>query len=252
MSTMLRGKGVQAPSPKRPDRDDRMRVAKTHRNIVFRLLPQTKANWHWLETTLESQRQPFNAALEERMDFHRRTRGRTFFDQCKGLTECRKGIPEMMDVSTRIRRGTLKRLDEAFQGFFGRVKKGGAPGFPRIKGRHFPGSISIVSGVKAGDGNLCVPAFGEMAIRRKGGNPCPEGRPVPAVLWRRSGRWQAIACHAAEVGEPAGNGHATGLDRDAATTGIIMPAAALPERRDRWRSGTCCPGHDEEREGHGR
>ena len=121
----------------------------------------------------------------------------------------------MRDVSTRIRRGTLKRLDEAFQGFFGRVKKGGAPGFPRIKGRHFPDGISIVSGVKAGDGNLCVPAFGEMAIRRKGGNPCPEGRPVPAVLWHRSGRWQAIACHAAEVGEPAGNGHATGPDRDA-------------------------------------
>ncbi len=71
-----RGKGVHAPSPRLPDRNGRMAIVKTCRNIVYRPLPRTEANRHWLGTTLESQRQPFDAALEERIDCCRKT-GRT-------------------------------------------------------------------------------------------------------------------------------------------------------------------------------
>ncbi len=189
---------------------------KTHRNIVHRLLPQTRSNWRWLETVLECQRQLYNAALEERIDCYRKTgRSLTYFDQCKALTECRRDLPEMASVPVAVQRGTLKRLDEAFKGFFRRVKNGGTPGFPRFKGRAFFDSIGIVSGVKVRDGNLCIPGLGPMAIRRKGGNPCPDGRPVSAVLKRTGGRWHAIVCFAVEIEEPADNGHALGLDRNA-------------------------------------
>ncbi len=193
-----------------------MALARTHGNIVHRLLPQTRSAWRWLETTLESQRQPCNAALEGRIDRCRKTgRSRTCFDQGRALTECRRGLPEMASVPAAVQRGTLKRPDEAFKGFLRRVKEGGTPGFPRFKGRAFHGSISIVSGVKARDGNLCIPGFGPMAIRRKGGNPCPDGKPVSAVLKRVGGRWQAIVCHAVEIEEPAALRLAIGLDRNA-------------------------------------
>ncbi len=193
-----------------------MAVARTHRWVVYRLLPQTRSNWRWLGTTLESRRQPCNAALEERTDRCRKTgRSLTCFDQCKALTECRRDLPEMASVPVPVQRGTLKHPDEAFKGFFRRVKAGGTPGFPRFKVRAFHDSISIVSGVKVGNGKLHVPGFGPMTVRRKGGNPCPDGKPASAVLKRTGGRWHAIVCFAVEVGEPADNGCAIGLDRNA-------------------------------------
>ncbi len=95
------------------------------------------------------------------------------------------------------------------------MKNGGTPGFPRFKGRAFHDSISIVSGVKVGNGKLHVPGFGPMTIRRKGGNPCPDGRPVSAVLKRTGGLWHAIICFAVETEEPADLRHALGPDRNA-------------------------------------
>ncbi len=193
-----------------------MALVSSHRQVVYRLLPQTRSTWRWLETVLESQRQLYNAALEERIDCYRKTgKSLTYFDQTKALTECRRELPEMASVAVAVQRGTLKRLDEAFKGFFRRVKAGGTPGFPRFKGRAFHDSISIVSGVKVRDGNLRIPGFGPLTVRRKGGNLYPDGKPASAVLKRTGGRWHAIVCFAVEIEEPADNGCALGLDRNA-------------------------------------
>ena len=192
-----------------------MALTQTHRQVVYRLLPQTAGNWQWLETTLEAQRQLYNAALEERIDFRRKTgKSRTYFDQCKALTACRAELPDMAGCGIAVQRGTLKRLDEAFKGFLSRLKKGGKSGFPKFKGKAFFDSIAIVSGVKVRDGTLHIPGFGPMAIRRKGGNPHPDGRPVSAVLKRVGGKWTAVVCYAVEIEEPADNGHVLGLDRN--------------------------------------
>ena len=148
-----------------------MALVATHRQVVFRLLPQTRSGWRRLERILEAQRQLYNAALEERIDCHRKTgRGRTCFDQCKALTECRRDVPGMAECPVAIQRGTLKRLDEAFRHFFRRARNGEAPGFPRFKGRAFFNSVSVVSGVKVRDGTLHVPSIGALKMRRRGGN----------------------------------------------------------------------------------
>ncbi len=203
------------PIPKRLAGSEHVALTQTHRQVVYRLLPQTRRNWQWLETTLEAQRQLYNAALEERIDFHRKTgKSRTYFDQCKALTECRAELPEMAGCGIAIQRGTLKRLDESFKGFFSRLKKGAKAGFPKFKGRRFFDSIAIVSGVKVRDGTLHIPGFGPMTIRRKGGNLHPDGRPVSAVLKRVGGKWTAVVCLAVEIEEPADNGHVLGLDRN--------------------------------------
>ena len=192
-----------------------MAIVKTHRQVVYRLLPQTRQNWRWLEMTLEAQRQLWNDALAERIDCYRKTgRSITYFDQCRSVTECRRDIPAMAECPLRIQRGTLKRLDEAYRHFFRRTKKGGAPGFPKFKGKPFFNSMSIVSGVKVRDGTLHIPSFGALKIRRKGGNPYPDGRPVSAVLKREAGKWTAIVCYAVELEEPADNGIVLGLDRN--------------------------------------
>lgn len=60
------------------------------------------------------QRQHYNAALEERIDRHRKTgRRRTCLDRCRALTKCCRDVPVTADFPVAIQRGTLRRLDEA-------------------------------------------------------------------------------------------------------------------------------------------
>src|SRR5258706_929537 len=101
----------------------------------YRLLP-TKRQHVGLLSILESQRQLYNAALEERIGFYKKTgKTRTYIDQCKGLSEWRQSDLDASATSSNLQRWTLKRLDDAFNGFFRRVKnKNGKAGFPRFRG----------------------------------------------------------------------------------------------------------------------
>ena len=56
-------------------------------------------------------------------------------DQTKALTEWRGSDAEACELPVSLQRATLKRLDEAYRGFFRRVAKGGKPGFPRFRGK---------------------------------------------------------------------------------------------------------------------
>jgi putative transposase len=108
-------------------------VILTHR---YRLQP-LKSQHRALERLLHGQRELYNAALEERIDCYRKTgKARTYIDQCKGLTEWRREFPEWGELPANLQRWTLKRLDEAFQGFFRRLKaRRGKAGFPRFRGK---------------------------------------------------------------------------------------------------------------------
>ena len=106
----------------------------------YRLLP-TKRQHRALEHILESQRQLYNAALKERIDAYCKAGlTRTFFDQTKALTEWRSSDPEAAGFPVNLQRATLRRLDEAYKGFFGRVLAGRKAGFPRFAAR--AGSIA--------------------------------------------------------------------------------------------------------------
>lgn len=94
----------------------------------YRLLP-AKRQHRALEQILESQRQLYNAALEERIGAYRKAGvTRTYFDQCKALTEWRRSDPEAFELPVKLQRATLKRLDEAYRGFFRRVCRDHAQG----------------------------------------------------------------------------------------------------------------------------
>ena len=103
----------------------------THR---YRLLPQ-KSQHRALERLLRAQRELYNAALEERIDCYRKTgKTRGYTDQSKALTEWRREFPEWAALPVDLQRWTLKRLDEAFQAFFRRLKaRHGKAGFPRFR-----------------------------------------------------------------------------------------------------------------------
>lgn len=207
----------------------------THRQLVYRLLPQKRSNWRWLARTLAAQRRLYNAALEERIDCYGKTgRGITYIDQFKSLTECRQDAPDMRSVAVAIQRGTLKRLDEAYRGFF----RSGS-GFPEFQSRRRWNSFSIVSGVKIEGIKIHIPAYGWMTVRRRGGNPHSEGTPLSAVLKLARGRWYVTVCYAIPVVEREDDGTSIGLDMNAgqvtSSTGVIccMPISNRLEARKR-------------------
>lgn len=115
-----------------------------------------------LQRILDDQRYLYNAALQERIgacawakrhgaaefaEAKRAIRKSTsYYGQSVAMREIRAMLPEYGDVSALISRGTLQRLEKAYQAFFGRVKKGGPPGFPRFRGARFFNTLEINQG----------------------------------------------------------------------------------------------------------
>ena len=90
-----------------------------------------------LDAFLRQQTELWNAALAERIDAYRLA-GKTLtaYDQYKSLTAIRADEERFRQFPVASQRSALRRLDRAFAAFFRRVKAGGAPGFPRFKGRN--------------------------------------------------------------------------------------------------------------------
>src|SRR5258706_15584781 len=90
----------------------------------YRLLP-TKRQHRALESILEAQRQLYDAALQERIEAYRKAGiTRRYFDQSRSLTEWRQCDADARCVPVSLQRTTLKRLDDAYKGFYRRLAKG--------------------------------------------------------------------------------------------------------------------------------
>lgn len=78
----------------------------------------------------------YNAGLQHRRDAWRLARETvTKYDQYTALTGVREVRADVFAWGLAPLRGTLDRLDEAFAGFFRRVRDGDKAGFPRFKSR---------------------------------------------------------------------------------------------------------------------
>jgi putative transposase len=207
----------------------------------YRLLP-TKQQYRALGAILESQRQLYNAALEERIDAYRKANvTRTYFDQSKALTQWRHEDPEASALPVNVQRATLKRLDEAYKGFFRRVKSGGKPGFPRFRGKGWFDSFGFreFCGISMRGGRL---RFKRMprALRIHLHRPMPTDAVVKSCVFRRDVKGWTVGL-AAEIPTPPlregerGVGVDLGITTFAAlSNGAMIPslkAARLAERR---------------------
>jgi putative transposase len=87
-----------------------------------------------LESLLALQRELYNAALEERRGVWRwEHRSVSYVEQCRTLTGLRAVRPEVLGCGVTVCRGTLRRLDLAFQAFYRRCRAGQTPGYPRFR-----------------------------------------------------------------------------------------------------------------------
>jgi putative transposase len=101
----------------------------------YRLLP-SKAQHRALNSILESQRELYNAALEERIAAYQKLGiSLSYADQARELTEWRRSDLEARSLALNAQRGTLKRLDTAFKSFYKRRQAGKKVGLPRFRGK---------------------------------------------------------------------------------------------------------------------
>ena len=118
-----------------------------------------------LDAFLRQQTVLWNAALEERIDCHRKI-GKTItaFGQMKSLTEIRRDDEGFSRFHLHAQRSVLCRLDKAFRSFFDRVKRGEKPGFPRFKGRNRGIHSFDIPDPVIRDGSLWVKGIGRFRL----------------------------------------------------------------------------------------
>ncbi len=194
------------------------RVCSVHRTIEYRLLPGSKSNANKLGAIAGACRFVWNAILAQCIQEYKQAEEsgeqppsvKYFFPLGKWFKELRDRTEWLQKYSFSVVRTTLKVQADAWKACFNQGR--GKPKF-RAKYRSTP-SFAIPEAVKIRDGRLFIPKLGYLKIRRKGGNPYPDGVPVKAVILQRVGKSYACICYKIEAPEIEDNGVATGIDRN--------------------------------------
>lgn len=179
------------------------------------LLQPTKGQTQRLDHLLRQQRKLYNAALAERKDaWEKEQRSVTRFEQFSGLNGMAITTPDLAQYGVCVARGTLTRLDLAYQAFFRRCRAGDTPGQPRFKGRFRWDSVSYpdISGWKL-DPNASRPYLqGVGQIRVKMHLALP-GRPKTITVKREGRRWWvSVSCDQVEPKPLVPTGRHVGID----------------------------------------
>ena len=143
------------------------------------------------------QRELYNAALEERRGaWHWERRSVSYVDQCRTLTGLRKVRPDVLWGGVVVCRGTLRRLDRAFDAFYRRCREGQRPGYPRFRSQSRWDSLQWEdrSGWRLDTAGRRLHLMGMGALKVRLHRPI-RGTPK-AITVRREGRrwWVTIRC----------------------------------------------------------
>jgi putative transposase len=184
------------------------------RTFKFLLEPTTRQRAA-LECVLDLQRELYNAALQERRGAWKwNRRSVSYFDQTKELTELRQLRPDILSFGVTVCRGTLRRLDRAFDGFFARCKAGEKPGFPRFRG---PGSFDSVQwgdtngwALNEDAGRLRLYGIGQVTVKLH--RPI-RGTPKTITIKREGKRfWVSVQCVDVPAEPLPATGKSVGID----------------------------------------
>jgi putative transposase len=185
------------------------------RSYKFRMRPTSRQHVA-LAACVDSHRELYNAALQERRDAWRHSRTRIRYgDQSAQLTEIRSVRPDVAAWSFSSQQATLRRLAKAFDGFFGRIKVGATPGYPRFKGKN---RFHSVEWPKDGDGARWHPDTSRVYLLGVGQVKVTAHRQVTGrvktIQIRRGGkRWYVIlSCDDVPTNPLPGTGTQVGVD----------------------------------------
>ena len=185
------------------------------RAYVFRLRPTSRQHTA-LAACVQSHRELYNAALQERRDAwsHSETRI-NYGDQSAQLTDIRAVRPDVAVWSFSSQQATLRRLNKAFAGFFRRVKARQKAGYPRFKGKT---RFDSVEWPKDGDGARWLPEQRRVYLQGIGQVKVHLHRPVQGrvktIQVKRQGRrWMLVlSCDEVPTNPLPATGRQAGVD----------------------------------------
>jgi putative transposase len=106
------------------------------------------------------------------------------------LPEIKEIRPDVAGIYSQVTQDVLNRLDKTFQAFFGRVKRGDKPGYPRFKGKSRYNSFTYPQkGFKLEVNKLTLTKIGSMRVRLS--RPV-EGRIKTCTIKRQVDGWFVI------------------------------------------------------------
>jgi putative transposase len=162
------------------------------KNFKYRLYPNT-AQIVALDGQLAEACRLYNAAVQERRDAYRIShKSINYCDQANQLKEIR-AAGDLALVNFSCCQDVLRRVDKAFNAFFGRVQNGQKPGYPRFRPASRYDSITLPAygdGCKMLDnGKLRLQGVG--AVKVKLHRPI-ESKIKTVTVKREAGRWYAV------------------------------------------------------------
>ena len=220
-----------------------MNEDKAIRTVRYRVLPGTRAKARGLNRLAGACRYVWNEMLDQQQCLYDTARmfgapppPPTFFTLGKAFTQLRRSNEAawLQELPFKPVRHTLKHQADAWQRFFK-----GRGGRPKFKGRDSGTGFTLPDQVRIRDGCIAVPKTGEYRLRRRGGNPYPEGVAKQAVFKREAGRWFCTVFYEVSAEAREDDGTSVGVDRNvgqcALSTGEIirMPDSSRLEARKR-------------------
>jgi putative transposase len=167
-----------------------------------------------MDETVETCRRWYNVCLEDRKNvWEKEKRSVSKFEQAAKIKDYRKENPYAFRVHSHILQVVVADLDKAFQAFFRRVKSGGAPGYPRFKGKGRFNSFGLKeygNGFRVDGRRLKVSGIGRIRVRW---HRQMEGKIKTIRICKQAGEW--YACFTCEIPEKPAlpeAGKAIGID----------------------------------------
>ena len=157
-----------------------------------------------MSSWLEQCRWLYNHLLEERrLAWERERRGLSYTEQCRRLAELKKERSELNEVYSQVLMNMVGRLDNAFQHFFRRLKKGEKPGYPRFKsGSRYHSLTYPQFGFEIRDGKLHLSKIGTLKIKLH--RPIHGKVKTCTIIRKPTGKWYAcfsLECEAEALPE---------------------------------------------------
>jgi putative transposase len=162
------------------------------KNFKYRLYP-TAAQIVALDGQLAEACRLYNAAVQERRDAYCIShKSISYYDQANQLKEIR-AAGDLVLANFSCCQDVLRRVDKAFNAFFGRVQNGQKPGYPRFRPASRYDSITFPSygdGCKMLDnGKLRLQGVGAVKVKL---HRAIEGKIKTVTVKCEAGRWYAV------------------------------------------------------------
>ena len=205
---------------------DEANHTKHYRGVEHRLLPGSRSKGKKLAGLAGACRFAWNKILAQTNERYKHAKESneppppvSFFSLGPRFTKLRREVTWLQKYSANIVKYTLKYQADSWTAFFNDpTGERGRPDFKKKYGS--PPSFTAIRGLFHLVGtSIYIQKIGWMKLRRKGGNPYPDGTPILVTVTKEGRSWRASVLYEIDAPDYTENGIAVGIDEN--TTNVV-------------------------------